>query len=67
MCGIKKHLTYYVARHTFATTVALGNGVSLENIKSMMGHTTMNRTLQYAKVLDSSVKNDMMALSKKLK
>ncbi|MBF4487709.1 site-specific integrase [Flavobacterium sp. CSZ] len=40
VCGIDKHLTWYVARHTFATTVTLGNGVRLENVSSMMGFWT---------------------------
>jgi site-specific recombinase XerD len=38
VCGIKKHLTWYVSRHTFATTVTLGNGIRIENVSAMMGH-----------------------------
>lgn len=65
LCRIDKKLTHYVARHTFATTVTLGNGVAIENVSSMMGHTRITMTQHYAKVLDSNVKNDMDKLSHK--
>ena len=65
LCRINKKLTHYVARHTFATTVTLGNGVSIENVSSMMGHTRITMTQHYAKVLDSNVKFDMDKLSQK--
>jgi site-specific recombinase XerD len=65
LCKIDKKLTHYVARHTFATTVTLGNGVAIENVSSMMGHTRITMTQHYAKVLDSSVKKDMDKLSSK--
>ena len=65
LCGIKKKLTHYVARHTFATTVALGNGVAIENVSSMMGHTRLSTTQHYAKVLDKNVKKDMDKLRDK--
>lgn len=62
LCGIQKNLTHYVARHTFATTVTLGNGVALENVSSMMGHKRLSTTQHYAKVLDKNVKKDMNKL-----
>lgn len=65
LCGIKKNLTHYVARHTFGTTVTLGNGLSIENVSAMMGHTSINTTRHYAKVLDRSVKMDMKKLESK--
>jgi integrase len=65
ICGIKKKLTHYVARHTFATTIALGNGVKIENVSSMMGHTRLSTTQHYAKVLDVNVKNDMLKIQSK--
>ncbi|WP_178984165.1 site-specific integrase [Winogradskyella helgolandensis] len=65
LCQINKKLTHYVARHTFATTVTLGNGVAIENVSSMMGHTTISMTQHYAKVMDSNVKNDMDKLREK--
>lgn len=67
LCGIKKNLTHYVARHTFGTTVTLGNGLSIENVSSMMGHTNLNTTRHYAKVLDKNVKKDMEKLHSKFR
>ena len=65
LCGITKNLTWYVARHTFATTVTLGNGVRIENVSSMMGHTNIKQTQHYAKVLDVNVMEDMSKLKQK--
>jgi site-specific recombinase XerD len=62
LCGIHKKLTWYVARHTFATTVTLGNGVRLENMSAMMGHSNIKQTQHYAKVLDANVFDDMQKL-----
>ncbi|QBZ98852.1 site-specific integrase [Flavobacterium sangjuense] len=67
LCGIEKNLTWYVARHTFATTVTLGNGIKIENVSAMMGHTNIKQTQHYAKVLDSSVMQDMHKLMEKFK
>ncbi|TRX33204.1 site-specific integrase [Flavobacterium sp. ZT3R18] len=65
LCGIEKNLTWYVARHTFATTITLGNGVRIEHVSSMMGHTNIKQTQHYAKVLDVNVMEDMSKLKQK--
>ncbi len=65
LCGIDKKLTWYVSRHTFATTVTLANGVRIENVSSMMGHTNIKQTQHYAKVLDENVMEDMSKLKQK--
>jgi len=65
LCGISKKLTWYVARHTFATTVTLANGVRMENVSSMLGHTNIKQTQHYAKVLDANVMEDMSKLKLK--
>ncbi|PAM93165.1 tyrosine type site-specific recombinase [Flavobacterium sp. IR1] len=67
VCGINEHLTWYVARHTFATTITLGNGVRLENVSAMMGHTNTKQTQHYAKVLDVNIMKDMEKLKSKFK
>ncbi len=59
LCGINKRLTTHTARHTFASSVALANKVSLSNVAQMMGHTTTRMTQHYAKVMDSSIMQDM--------
>jgi len=65
LIGLDKNLTWYVARHTFATTVTLGNGIKMENVSSMLGHTTIKQTQHYAKVLDQNVGRDMQNLKLK--
>lgn len=59
LCGIKKELTFHIARHTFATTVTLSNGVSIESVSKMLGHKSIKTTQHYAKILDSKVSQDM--------
>ncbi|WP_373520851.1 site-specific integrase [Aquiflexum sp.] len=50
-CKIKKNLTSHVARHTFATTVTLSNGVPIETVSKLLGHTKMATTQIYARFL----------------
>jgi site-specific recombinase XerD len=62
LCGIHKELTFHIARHTFATTVTLTNGVPIESVSKMLGHKNLHTTQHYAKILDLKVSNDMKAL-----
>lgn len=64
-CGITKELTYHIARHTFATTVTLANGVSIESVSKMLGHKNIRTTQHYAKILDMKVSQDMAVLKQK--
>jgi site-specific recombinase XerD len=66
-CGITKELTFHIARHTFATTVTLANGVSIESVSKMLGHTNIKTTQHYAKILDMKVSEDMTNLKQKLR
>ena len=66
ICGINKHLTSHIARHTFATTVTLSNGVPIETVSSMLGHTNIKTTQIYAKVVEQKVSEDMKLLRSKL-
>lgn len=66
LCGIKKNITFHLARHTFATTVTLSNGVPIETVSKMLGHTKIATTQIYAKVLEKKISEDMAALRKRL-
>lgn len=65
LCGIDKPLSSHIARHTFGTTVTLLNGVPIESVSKMMGHTNIRTTQQYAKVLDIKISKDMEVLHQK--
>lgn len=62
VCGITKELTFHIARHTFATTITLTNGVSIESVSKMLGHRSIKTTQHYAKILDRKVSDDMKTL-----
>ena len=67
LSGIKKNLTTHLARHTFATTVTLSNGVSIESVSKMLGHKSLRTTQHYAKILNRRVSDDMQMLRNKFK
>ncbi|WP_426483966.1 site-specific integrase [Flavobacterium sp. 2] len=66
LCGITKTLTFHIARHTFATTVTLSNGVPIESVSKMLGHTSIRTTQIYAKVVESKLSEDMGRLCARL-
>jgi site-specific recombinase XerD len=65
-CGIDKEISTHSARHTFATTVTLANGVALTNVARMLGHTSTRMTEHYAKVLSHNISADMKNVQKKI-
>ncbi|MFO8234724.1 MAG: site-specific integrase [Bacteroidales bacterium] len=66
LCGIKKRLTFHIARHTFATTVTLTNGVPIETVSRLLGHASLRTTQIYAKVVEQKLGEDMDTLKNKL-
>ncbi|WP_163710285.1 site-specific integrase [Mangrovibacterium lignilyticum] len=66
LCEINKHITMHLGRHTFATTVTLQNGVSIESVKQMLAHKNLSTTQIYARTTDTKVIDDMSKLEKRL-
>ncbi len=62
VCGIKKNISFHVARHTFATTVMLSNGVPIETVSKLLGHTKLSTTQLYARVVESKISEDISNL-----
>lgn len=58
-CEVKKHVTFHLARHTFATTVALSNGMPIETVSKILGHKKLSTTQIYAKVVERKLSDDM--------
>ena len=65
-CGINKTLTFHMARHTFATTVTLSNGVPMESVAKMLGHRNIRTTQIYAKVIKDKLAEDMNNLATRI-
>ena len=61
-CGILKRVTFHVARHTFATAITLSNGVPIETVSKLLGHTKLSTTQIYARVVEKKVGEDMQNL-----
>ena len=65
-CGISKRISSHLARHTFAT-LALTQGVSIESVSKMLGHTNINTTQIYAKITNKKIGNEMNLLAGNIK
>lgn len=65
-CRIHKTITFHTARHTFATTIALNNGMPIETLSKILGHTSIKSTLVYAKIVDQKLIDDMERLAQKI-
>lgn len=66
LCGITKPLTFHIARHTFATTITLSNGVPIETVSKLLGHKSIRITQHYAKIIDKKVGEDMQILQERI-
>ncbi|WP_346986357.1 site-specific integrase [Chryseobacterium sp. POE27] len=62
LCEIDFDITFHTARHTFATTITLNNGVPLETVSKMLGHTSIRMTQHYAKIQDKKIGEDISIL-----
>ena len=66
LCQVDKNLTFHMARHTFATTVTLSNGVPIETVSKILGHHRIATTQIYARVVENKVSEDMHQLQIRL-
>ena len=66
-CNLGCHLTFYQARHSFATLICLSNGVPIETISKMMGHYSIRTTQIYAEITNHKVSRDLETLSENTK
>ncbi len=66
LCGVDKHLTWHMSRHSFATEICLTNGMPIETLSKMMGHTNIRTTQIYAKITHEKESRDMSNLSDRL-
>jgi site-specific recombinase XerD len=66
ICEIKNTLTCHIARHTFAATKTLTNGVPTETVSKMLGHKNLQTTRIYSKVIDKKISEEMAMLKEKL-
>jgi site-specific recombinase XerD len=65
ICKINKNMTFHLARHTFATSITLNNGIPLETVSKMLGHTKLSTTQIYVHVLERKISDDMQMLRNK--
>ncbi|WP_321285623.1 site-specific integrase [uncultured Sunxiuqinia sp.] len=65
ICGIKKNLSMHVARHTFATTITLTNGVPIETVSKVLGHSSLKTTQIYVRILDTKISQDFHTIMNK--
>ncbi len=65
MAEINKHLFMHIGRHTFATTITISNGVSMESLSKMLGHTSLKHTQIYGKIVARKVKDEMLGVAER--
>lgn len=64
--GIPKKITFHVARHTFATTITLSQGVTIETISKLLGHKNIRTTQIYATITHAKLSGELEQLSRRI-
>jgi integrase len=67
ICGLKRNLTFHAGRHTYASEITLSQGVPIESVSSMLGHSDLRSTRIYAKITNEKIDEDMKKLEMKIK
>jgi integrase/recombinase XerD len=67
LAEIKQPLSTHLARHSAATTIWLNNGISLEVVSKMLGHTKISTTQIYGRIVEEKIAEEMKGLRNKLK
>ncbi|MBK7587694.1 MAG: tyrosine-type recombinase/integrase [Bacteroidetes bacterium] len=62
LCGINKKITCHTARHTYATTILIGNGISIEVVSKLLGHRDIKTTQIYAKMTNNRIVEEFKSL-----
>lgn len=65
--SLAQPITFHCGRHTFATTITLSQGVPIESVSKMLGHTNIQTTQIYARITNEKISRDMAMLSSKMK
>ena len=67
LCGIDRNLTYHMARHTYATQTCISQGVPIETLSKLMGHSSIQTTQIYAKISNNKISEDTDKLEERIK
>ena len=65
-CGINRRITFHMARHTYASEITLSQGVPIETVSRMLGHSEIKTTQIYAKITNDKIDEDMKALDNRI-
>ena len=66
VCGINHRLVFHSGRHTYASEITLSQGVPIETVSRMLGHSQITTTQIYAKITDNKIDEDMKALEERI-
>jgi len=66
LADLKKTLTHHMARHTFATTICLNNGMPMEDVSKLLGHSSLKTTAIYGRITQDRLQKSMERVNKKM-
>jgi integrase/recombinase XerD len=66
LADLKKSITHHMARHTFATTICLNNGMPMEDVSKLLGHSSLKTTAIYGRITQDRLQKSMDKIKKKM-